>query len=85
MRNPTPPSNSAASSADRCHENAGTGGGGRLKGLDRYLAANLGVAVESFDPFEGLDCSAVDDELDEAPPKKADEDSLDVPDTPENS
>lgn len=43
-----------------------TGGGGRLKGLDRYLAANLGVAVESFDPFEGLDCSAVDDELDEA-------------------
>ena len=39
--------------------------------------------------FDDLDTPAwrmlIDDELDEAPPKKADEDSLDVPDTPENS
>lgn len=41
-----------------------TGGGGRLKGLDRYLASNMGVPVTAFDPFEALDCSEVEDELD---------------------
>ena len=43
-----------------------SGGGSRLTGLDRYLASNLNVPVELFDPFEALDLSAVEDELDES-------------------
>ncbi len=42
-----------------------SGGGARLKGLDRYLASNLNVPVERFDPFEAVDVSSVQDDLDE--------------------
>ncbi|MFG0316666.1 MAG: pilus assembly protein PilM, partial [Planctomycetota bacterium JB042] len=41
------------------------GGGSLLKGLDRYLASNLNVPVERFDPFESIDVSAVEDDLDD--------------------
>ena len=36
-----------------------TGGGSRLRGLDAYLAQNLGVPVEHFDPVPSVDVSAL--------------------------
>jgi len=36
-----------------------TGGGSRLRGLDAYLAQNLGVPVEHFDPLPAVDASAL--------------------------
>jgi type IV pilus assembly protein PilM len=36
-----------------------TGGGSRLRGLDAYLAQNLGVPVEHFDPLPKVDVSAL--------------------------
>jgi type IV pilus assembly protein PilM len=36
------------------------GAGARIKGMDEYLAAGLGVPVEIFDPFETVDLSAMD-------------------------
>ncbi|MFH0947189.1 MAG: pilus assembly protein PilM [Planctomycetota bacterium] len=42
-----------------------SGGGSLLTGLDRYLASNLNVPVERFDPFDSVDLSAVEDELDD--------------------
>lgn len=39
-----------------------TGGGARLKGLDAYLAQNLGVPVEHFDPLVAADLSALSPE-----------------------
>lgn len=47
------------------------GGGALLRGLDRYLSANLNVPVERFDPFAAVDTSAVDDALDEETRAKA--------------
>lgn len=41
------------------------GGGSLVRGLDRYLASNLNVPVERFDPFEHVDVTAVEAELDE--------------------
>ena len=41
------------------------GGGARLGGLDRYLETNVGVPVELFDPFDSIDASEVDEELDD--------------------
>jgi len=39
-----------------------TGGGSRLRGLDAYLAQNLGVPVEPFDPLPAVDLSALSPE-----------------------
>lgn len=36
-----------------------TGGGSRLRGLDAYLARNLGIPVEHFDPLAAADASAL--------------------------
>lgn len=36
-----------------------TGAGARLRGMKDYLASGLGIPVEVFDPFEGVDCSAL--------------------------
>lgn len=41
------------------------GGGSLLKGFDRYLHSNLGIPVERFEPFDAVDVSEVEDELDE--------------------
>lgn len=43
-----------------------SGGSSLLKGLDKYLEANLGVEVRPFDPFAGLDTTAADEEADDA-------------------
>ena len=43
-----------------------SGGGSRLKGLDRYLTSNLNVPVSHFDPFDAVDLSAVEEDLDES-------------------
>jgi len=43
-----------------------SGGGALLKGLDRYLASNLNVPVNRFDPFDAVNLGAVEDDLDES-------------------
>jgi len=43
-----------------------TGAGSRLRGMRDYLASGLGIPVEAYDPFEGVDCSGLDAEESEA-------------------
>lgn len=43
-----------------------SGAGARIKGMCEYLQSGLGIPVEPFDPFEGVDTSALDPQSAEA-------------------